>query len=197
MNRTENFLIILVLGSLWGFFEMISLPVWILCSLGILFLVIGRKLINIPGTSLLIGLVVCFYKTYGDNFFICQWAGVLSLAGSFDFFTSLVFKLNWQKPIWNGVNGFLSNISALIVFVFLMVIVFKEQYWVDEGFERVLNYATNSMIPAAIVSGVITSHVGLYLGSLIQKYSVSISRKLIPGIYLTATILLWLAASFN
>src|SRR3989339_757618 len=106
MKRVELFLLVLILGSLWGFFEMMALPVSVLCAIGLFFLVLGRRVIDIPGTSIVLGLIVCFYKTYSDHFFICQWAGVMALAGSFDLFTSLIFKTNWQKPINTAAIGF-------------------------------------------------------------------------------------------
>ncbi|NWG29502.1 MAG: hypothetical protein HXY48_13345, partial [Ignavibacteriaceae bacterium] len=63
-KRIEFFLLLLILGSIWGFFEMLALPVFLLCVIGVLILTLGRRIIDIPGTSILIGLIVCAYKTY-------------------------------------------------------------------------------------------------------------------------------------
>ncbi|MEW6195874.1 MAG: hypothetical protein AB1521_12050 [Bacteroidota bacterium] len=197
MNRTEYFLLLLALGSLWGFFEMISLPVFILCSIGLLFLFIGRKLVDIPGTSIIIGLIVCFYKTYGNNFFICQWAGVMGLAISFDFYASFIFKSNWQKPIITSLIGIITNITSLFIFVFVVVVVFQEPNWLAGGLDRIINYTLYSILPAAIISGLLTSHIGSYVGSKLKGLNAVTPKKILPGIYLTATILLWIAASIN
>ncbi len=163
MDPKENFPIILVLGSLWGFFEMISLPVFILCSLGLLFLLLGRRLVDVPRTSILMGLIVCFYKTYGNNFFVCRWVGVMALAGSFDLYRSLVFKSNW----------------------------------VSDGTGRIINYSLNSVLLVALISGLISTHIGSFSGPKVKKYNTLLPRKLFPEIYITATILLWIVASVN
>jgi len=131
MKRVELFLLVLILGSLWGFFEMMSLPISVLCAIGLFFLVLGRRVIDIPGTSVVIGLIVCFYKTYSDHFFICQWAGVMALAGSFELYASLVFKSSRQNILNNAVTGVLTNIIAFSIFVMLVIFIIREPNWVD------------------------------------------------------------------
>jgi len=197
MNRIETFIIILVIGSLWGFLEMTMLPVSILCAIGLFFLVLSRKLVDVPGTSVILGLIVCFYKTYSDHFFICQWAGVMALAGSFDLYTSLIFKTNWQKPINTAAIGFFTNLTALVIFVLSVTFIFKEPNWVSGGMERIINYSLISILPAALLSGFITANLGLLAGSRLNAIHTSVYKKLYPMVYLTAAILLWMAASIN
>ena len=143
------------------------------------------------------GLIVCAYKTYGDNFFICQWAGVVALAGSFELFTSFVFKHNWQKPFFTALIGLVANITALIVFVFTVLVIFKEPNWVAGGMQRIINYALSATLPAAVLSGVLTANLGLYIGSKLRNYHFLFHGKLIPGLYITTILLLWIAASIN
>jgi len=197
MKRVELFLLVLILGSLWGFFEMMALPVSVLCAIGLFFLVLGRRVIDIPGTSIVIGLIVCFYKTYSDNFFICQWAGVMALAGSFDLYASLVFKSNKQNIFNNVVTGILTNVTAFPVFVILVTYILREPNWVDGGFERIINYGVQSVLPAAFMSGLITAPLGFIAGSKINKLSITWHGKLVPGIYLMLTVFLWIVASIN
>jgi len=197
MKRVELFLLILIIGSLWGFFEMIALPVSVLCAIGLFFLVLGRRMIDIPGTSIIIGLIVCFYKTYSDHFFICQWAGVMALAGSFDLYASLVFKSNRENIISNIVTGILTNITAFPVFVILVTYILKEPNWVDGGMERIINYGVQSVLPATLITGLLAAPLGFIAGSKINKLSINLHGKLIPGIYLMLTAFLWIAASIN
>jgi len=197
MKRVELFLLILVIGSLWGFFEMLQLPVFILCAVGLFFLVLGRRVIDIPGSSILIGLLVCFYKTYSDHFFVCQWAGVMALAVSFELFTSLIFKENWYTRFNPVLIGILTNISALFVFTASVNFIFPEPYWVSGGIERVLNYALYTSLPAAFISGLITAPMGNLAGSKFSQLNFPMQRKLVPGIYLIASLFLWIAASIN
>jgi len=196
-KRIELFLLLLILGSLWGFFEMMSLPIFVLCAIGIFFLALGRRIVDIPGTSIMVGLIVCFYKTYSAHFFICQWAGVMALAASFDFFTSIVFKENWFKKFNPIQVGVLTNLSALIVFVVAVTFILIEPNWVDGGIDRALSYALRNTLPAAIISGLISAPLGLYIANKFIYLKFPLSKKLIPGFYLLATVLLWVVASIN
>jgi hypothetical protein len=196
-KRIELFLLLLILGSLWGFFEMMALPIFVLCAIGILILALGRRVVDIPGTSIIIGLIVCFYKTYSAHFFICQWAGVMALAGSFDLFTSLVFKRNWFEKFNPAIIGVLTNLSALIVFVVTVTYIFIEPSWADGGMERVLSYALRNVLPAAIISGLISAPLGVFVANKFMNLEFPLSKKLVPGFYLLATVLLWIVASIN
>ena len=197
MKRVELFLLLLVIGSLWGFFEMLALPVFALCAIGLFFIVLGRRVIDFPGSSIIIGLIVCFYKTYSDHFFICQWAGVMALAGSFDLFVSIVFKESWSKRFNPVLLGVLTNVTAFFVFVITVTFIFREPNWVSGGMERVIKYALYTAIPAAIFSGLISAPLGILAGSKLKEYYASFPLKLFPGIYLTATILLWIIAAIK
>ena len=197
MKRVELFLLVLILGSLWGFFEMMALPVSVLCAIGLFFLVLGRRVIDIPGTSIVIGLIVCFYKTYSDYFFICQWAGVMALAGSFELYASLVFKSSRQNILNNAVTGVLTNITAFPVFVMLVTFILREPNWVDGGMERIINYGVHSVLPATLMSGLITAPLGFITGSKLNNLNVHLHGRLVPGIYLMLTAFLWIVASIN
>lgn len=196
-KRIELFLLLLILGSIWGFFEMLALPVFLLCAIGVLILTLGRRIIDIPGTSILIGLIVCAYKTYSANFFICQWAGVMALAGSFDFFTSIVFKENWFKKFNPVILGVLVNISAAILFLVIVNYIFIEPYWPEGGLQRALDYFLMKGLPAAALSGLISAPLGFYFAEKFMKLQFPLSKKLLPGFYLMATLVLWIVASIN
>ena len=75
MDRKDYFLIILVLGSLWGFFEMIALPVWILCALGLkkirLMTNNPRKIVGLEGYCLKIVEripIICPANKYSERY---------------------------------------------------------------------------------------------------------------------------------
>ena len=196
-KRIELFLLILILGSIWGFFEMIALPVFLMCAIGVLILTLGRRFIDIPGTSILIGLIVCVYKTYSANFFICQWAGVMALAVSFDFFTSVVFKKNWLQKFNPVFLGVLTNIFAAIVFLATVNYIFIEPYWPEGGAQRALDYLLTRGLPAAALSGLISVPLGVYVADKMMKLEFSLYRRLIPGFYLFAIIFLWFIATIH
>jgi hypothetical protein len=196
-KRIEFFLLLLILGSIWGFFEMLAFPVFLLCAIGVLILALGRRIIDIPGTSILIGLIVCAYKTYSANFFICQWAGVMALAGSFDFFTSIVFKENWFKKFNPSVVGVVTNLTAAILFLIIVNYIFIEPYWPEGGIQRALDYFLTRGLPAAALSGLISAPFGVFLAEKYMSIEFPLSKKLVPGFYLAATVALWIVASIN
>jgi hypothetical protein len=196
-KRIELFLLLIILGSIWGFFEMLALPVFLLCVIGVLILTLGRRIIDIPGTSILIGLIVCAYKTYSANFFICQWAGVMALAGSFDFFTSIVFKENWFKKFNPSVVGVVTNLTAAIVFLIIVNYIFIEPYWPEGGIQRALDYFLTRGLPAAALSGLISAPLGVFLAEKYMSIEFPLSKKMVPGFYLAATVALWIVASIN
>lgn len=194
MKRIELILLILLVGSLWGFIEMLPLPVFALCSFGVLLLVIARQKADIPGTSILIGLLVCFYKTYSAHFFICQWTGVMAVAISFDLLTSLAFKHKWsekQNPVY---LGFSTNLMALIIFLGLIIYVFQHPYWVSGGLERAVSYAIRNALPAAVISGLISAPLGIWLSSSVFENLFYNRRSVAIGFYSTIIILLWAIA---
>lgn len=195
MKRIELLLLLLVIGSLWGFFEMLDLPVFIQCAIGLFFLVTARRIVNIPATSIMIGLIVCIYKTYSAHFFICQWAGVMALAGSFDFFTSVVFKKYWFEKYNPVILGVLTNISAAIVFLVIVNYIFIEPYWPEGGLQRAIDYLLTRGLPASALSGLISAPLGVYAAEKMMKRKFSFNRRLTPGFYLFAIASLWLIAS--
>jgi hypothetical protein len=196
-KRIELFLLILILSSLWGFFEMLALPIFVLCAIGILILAMGRRIVDIPGTSILIGLIVCAYKTYSAHFFVCQWAGVMALAGSFDFYTSVVFKENWFQKFNPVFLGVLTNISAAIVFLVTVNYIFIEPFWPEGGIQRAIDYFLTRGLPASVLSGLISAPLGVFLANKFMNFDFPLSKKLVPGFYLLATVFLWVIASIN
>jgi hypothetical protein len=194
MKRTELFLLLLVIGSLWGFVEMLPIPVFILCAFGILFLAIGRRLVDIPGTSILIGLIVCFYKAYSAHFFACQWAGVMALAVSFDFFTSVVFEEKWYVGTNPILIGALTNVLAMIFFIVTVTFIFNEPNWVAGGFARPMRYALTTALPAALISGLISTPLGALIGNKLGEIKFEQQRALVMGFYAIIITFLWIVA---
>jgi hypothetical protein len=194
MKRTELFLLLLIMGSLWGFVEMLPIPVFVLCAFGVLFLVIGRRLVDIPGTSILIGLIVCFYKAYSAHFFACQWAGVMALAVSFDFFTSVVFKENWHVKPNPILIGSLTNVLAMILFIVTVTFIFTEPNWVAGGFARPMRYALRTALPAALISGLISAPLGVLIGNKLGEIKFPQQRTVVMGFYAIIIAFLWIVA---
>ncbi len=194
MNRLKLFITIIAIGSLWGVFEIMPLPTLVLCVLGIFFLVLGRRLINITGSSIVIGLVVCLLKTYSTSFFECQWAGVLSLAISFDIIASFFWSENWWKVKNVAALGALTNLIALPIFVVWVTFITREHYWVEGGWSRVAGYAFESRLPAMILS-LAVAPIGFIIGNKLKNKLEPVGEKLILGYYYGIVGFSWIIAS--
>ena len=162
MNRSEAIVTIIAAGSLWGLFEIVPMPTGILCAIGIFFLVLARKMVNLPGTSTLIGAIVCLFKMYSSHFMMCQTAGVMTLAVSFDLFALLFWNSETNKFLNMSRIVVAANVLALPVFLLWVNFVAPLSYWTAGGWDRALWYATSSVLPA-ILLGIVTGNAALLL----------------------------------
>ncbi len=202
MKKIESLLLILAVGSLWGFFEVIvfeaarpigvSIHTGILCALGVLFLVFGRRLLNVVGTSLAIGLVVCFLKTYSVSFQSCQWAGVLSLAIAFDVFASYVWRKSWWTAKGTAILGAVSVFVALPMFVISMKYITHNVFWIN-GWTRVMDYSLQTT-GLAIVLCLFTAPLGYLMAQNFKSWSAK-AGKLATGFYAATVVLVWMTAT--
>lgn len=190
MKRIGFYLIILSAGSLWGLIEAAQLPVMFLCALGVLFLSLSRSFYNIPGSSIAVGIVACIYKTFSQDFFICQWAGIMSLAISYDLLTSLLLKDKSRQLVKQMTLGFASNLTAFIVFVFIIVIILQHPFWVSEGINRVIDYALNAALPAALGS-ILTAPLGFQAGKYINEIIEKENKKFSFSFPLGIVVIIW------
>lgn len=187
MKRSEQVLAVIALGSLWGLFEIMPLSTGILCAVGVLFLVMARRIVNIPGTSILIGLLVCLYKTYSAHFMVCQTAGVMSLAVTFDLLASTVLKFESPTLRSTAMIGVAANIIALPIFVTWVTYVAQVPFWVSGGWERIFEYALYTTLVAAVLS-LVFAPTGLKLAELIRERWTEIEHRLLTGIYYGAVV---------
>jgi hypothetical protein len=194
MKRLDILLPVVMLGSLWGMTEILPLPVSVMIAAGVLFLTIGRRLVNLPGSSLAIGLVVCLFKTYAVQFHYCTWGGILSVAISFDILSSVVWK---DSPIALRsavVRGALTCVAAFFVFVAAMHLL-RHPYWVAGGWEKIFDYAWRDSLPATGLS-LVAAPLGVLLGNTLWNLKQS-PRRALPALYACAIALPWLVATIR
>ncbi len=152
MKTVSTIVILLLAGTLWGLAEILPLPTAIHCALGVLFLTIARILVPRIGTGILIGLVVCVYKTASVTFMECQWAGVLSLAGSFEIMV-LLFHSRLDGGILRSIAvGVGTCALALILFIGWALLLAEHPYWIEGGWPRITDYALYTTAPAMLLS---------------------------------------------
>jgi hypothetical protein len=194
MKNFKPFVFIFALASFWGFFEILHLPNGLVSALAVLALVMGRRMVNVPGTSALMGLMVCFYKTYSSSFFVCQWSGIMSVALSFELFASVFMRAQPWSLIKASVAGTLANLLALPVFVVVVVYVAQEPHWAAGGWDRVVSYAMRDTLPAVLIS-IVTGPLGVLAGERIVERVIERGRNIGVGVYSSFVIALWLVAS--
>lgn len=194
MKLFEFILPVLVAGSVWGLVEILPLPVAVMIAAGVLMLTLARRLLNVPGSSLAIGLVVCFYKTYSVSFFACNWAGVLSLAASYDVLASLLLRQAiWRAPK-TALIGAASALMAMPVFLGAVFIA-GEPIWISEGWPRVASYGFETILPAAVLA-LITAPLGFFIAERVQSRRI-VRGKPVHGLFAGAVAVSWLIASVH
>ncbi len=179
MSTGRKVMFIFLIGSLWGMLEILIWDVWhlqgwshaaMILAIGALFcLALGRRVVNVVGSSLAIALVACFYKFFSVAFFACQMSGVLTLAASFEIFALLskryVGSENGLRPF---LTGLLTVYPAFIVFVVLMAFVGLKPEWAAAGWSRVLPYLGWPAVVASI-GGAFSSVAGWRVGALLNR----------------------------
>lgn len=192
MKKTEFILPVIVMGSMWGLMEILPVPVPVMCAAGILFLTAARRMVNVPGTSLAAGAIVCLLKTYAVNFHLCNLSGILSMAVSFEIFATVIWRNDLRTMSGTALRGALTCALALPLFVGA-VLLFRHPYWVAGGWARIVDYAVTDTAPAMLLS-LITAPLGLWAGKLLVELRQSPGR-VIPAVYLSAVAVAWIAAS--
>ncbi len=194
MKTIKPLVLLFTLGSIWGFFEVLHMSNGLVSAIGLLLLVFGRRMHNVPGSSVVIGLIVCFYKTWSSHFFMCQWAGIMSVALSFEVFASVILReqpwTRWQASL----AGIVSTVLALPVFIIWVVLILQEPNWVEGGWDRILSYAVRNTLPGVIVSAVL-GPIGLMAGTVVLERFAERRPALSLGLYSSLAAALWLAAT--
>lgn len=192
MFRRELVLPILLLGSLWGLVEVLPVPVWAMCAAGVLFLTIGRRIANVRGSSAAIGLVVCLLKTYAVNFHLCNLSGILSIAVSFEVFSSVLWRNDVRTLPAAALRGALTCALALPVFVGA-VLLFRHPYWVAGGWDRIVTYALTDTVPAMLLS-LVSAPLGVLAANWLREPKQAL-RRIMPVLYTSAAVCAWVLAS--
>jgi hypothetical protein len=169
MKTVTSVLLLLLAGSLWGMVEILPVSTAIHCAFGVLFLVAARFLLPRPGSAILIGLIVCMYKTAGVSFFECQWAGVLSLAVSFEIMVALFHSRIANPTRGAAIIGVGTCLLALPLFVGWITLIAQHPYWVAGGWARILDYALYTTAPAAVASAFLAP-LGRHLAVIFDRH---------------------------
>ena len=87
MSKFEKILVVLLIGSLWGALELFGRDIFraigvpqksaLLFGLGIIILYASKKLVDFPGSVVIMALIAGLFKMASSYFFPCQFAAVV------------------------------------------------------------------------------------------------------------------------
>lgn len=163
----------LLFGSIWGLIEVFGgnffydneLPFSsiLLAVFAFLMLAIARGIVNIPISSTLIALFACFFKLANTAPFYCHLLGIFTLGVTFDVFAT-IFLGNEKKLTYKPLLvGLLSAYIGNILFAFVITYIVRYQFWISEGFTKVLNHIIVNGSITAIAAALLTP-LGLWIG---------------------------------
>jgi hypothetical protein len=196
MSNIKSLFPVFILGSVWGLIEILHLPIAVVSGLAILFLAMNRVISPVSGAGIILGLIVCFYKTYSDNFFICQWMGVMSIAISFEILSFFLWRDDLKSWPSLSLLGLFTGILACAIFASVLIFITHHPYWVAGGWPRVLSYFWKDMLPAGLI-GLVATPAGAYLGKLWKENQQIVEGKFALGISTGVVLIVWIVASIH
>lgn len=179
LSKYEKILIVLLCGSLWGALELfggdlfraIGVPqksAW-LFGLGIIIIYASKRLVNVPGSVVLMALIAGLFKTASSHFYPCQFAAVMINGIVFDITYSAFKGRLDSSPLYRAIAAPSIVYVAYTVFALFATYVLREASWAAQGWAGIRTYLLSSAVSASLIA-IVTIHLGYYLGNAIQPY---------------------------
>jgi len=160
----------ILFGSLWGLSEiwvgeaalMKGLPrAPILTALAVFFLILTRRLWDVPGSSFALSILAASFKFLQHPFWGCKIAAVLILGATFDIAWSLFREKALERPAGrSAVRSVLATYAAFALFAHFARYVLQYPYWAVPG--RMMEYQLiEGSIAAALVIPVTVAGLAL------------------------------------
>jgi len=190
LRNSEKILIVLLLGSLWGALELFGGDLFratgipqksaLLFGLGIIILYASKRLVDVPGSVVVMALIAGLFKTASSNFFPCQFAAVMINGIVFDITYSAFKGRLDSSPIYRAMAAPVIAYASYTIFALVATYVLREGSWAAQGWAGIRSYLLSSALSASLIS-MVTMNLGYYLGNAIQPYA--LLRKLrIPAV---------------
>jgi len=173
MKRPWQLVWLLFFASLWGLSEVVAgeglyalnvpyasifLTVWALVILSL-----GRRFLNKPGSSTLIGCVAALYRMVNAAPFFCHIWGIVFIAIAFDLASSLLMKEGRKFFLRSSLTGITSAYLGNALFALVMTWILRNEYWIAAGLPKVLDHIfISGSLVAVAASGVVP--LGHWLG---------------------------------
>jgi hypothetical protein len=179
MTKYEKILVVLLLGSLWGALELfgrdllraagVSEKSALLFGLGIIILYASKRLVDFPGSVVVMALIAGLFKTASGYFYPCQFAAVVINGIVFDI-TYSAFKGRLDRStLFRTVAAPVIVYASYTIFALFATYVLRQEPWVSEGWAGIRSFLLADSMSASLIS-IVTVHLGYYLGSVTQPY---------------------------
>jgi len=180
MRKYEKILVLLLLGSLWGALELFGRDLFraigvpqksaLLFGLGMIILYVSKRLVDIPGSVVVMAMIAGLFKTASSNFYPCQIAAVMINGLIFDI-TYSAFKrgLN-SSPIYRAIAAPVIVYASYATFALVATYVLREPSWSSQGWAGIRLYLLSGAVTASLIS-IVTINLGYYLGNATRPFT--------------------------
>jgi hypothetical protein len=190
MTKYERILVVLLLGSLWGALELFGRDLFramgvpeksaLLFGLGIILIYASKRIVDFPGSVVIMALIAGLFKTASSHFFPCQVAAVVINGIVFDAAYSLFKERLDRSPVFRIVAAPVIVYASYAIFAFFTTYVLREPSWASEGWPAIRSFLLADAVSASLIS-IVTIHLGYYLGGVVRPY-VMLSESRTPAV---------------
>lgn len=180
MTKYEKILVLLVLGSLWGALELFGRDLFraigveqksaLLFGLGIIIVYASKRLVDFPGSVVIMALIAGLFKTASSYFYPCQFAAVIINGIVFDIGYSAFKRRLDPSPIYRAIAAPVFVYASYGIFALFATYVLRQATWVSEGWTGIRSYLLSDAVSASLIS-IVTINLGYYLGNAIQPFT--------------------------
>ena len=202
LRNSEKILIVLLLGSLWGALELFGGDLFratgipqksaLLFGLGIIILYASKRLVDVPGSVVVMALIAGLFKTASSNFFPCQFAAVMINGIVFDIAYSTFKERLDHSPTYRAVAAPVIVYVSYAMFAFVAAYVLRQEPWASAGWAGIRSFLLADAVSASLIS-IVTIHLGYYLGNAIQPDAL-LSKLRMPTVALRIASVVLVAA---
>ena len=180
MTKYEKILVALLFGSMWGALELFGRDLLrasgvddksaLLFGLGIIIIYASKRLIDFPGSVVIMALIAGLFKTASSEFYACQFTAVVINGIVFDFTYSLFKRRLDASLLFRALAAPVITYASYAAFALLATYVLRVGTWASAGGEEVRAYLGTDALIASLIS-IVTIHLGYYLGNALQPYA--------------------------
>jgi len=142
----------------------------LLFGLGIIILYASKRLVDSPGSVVVMALIAGLFKTASSNFFPCQFAAVIINGIVFDITYSMFNERLDASPIYRAIAAPAIVYVSYTIFALFATYVLREGSWVAAGWAGIRSYLLSDAVSSSLISAV-TINLGYYLGNVVQPYT--------------------------